>query len=446
MTVSACLWLGLFPLVHFGTYQSLTRDKWLCMLILTGLTLICFLADILMRRVSLPRLLPLLFGAGFLIWTVVSCLFSPFPGAPWWLGTGRREGLATQLCYLALFFMFVFSEVRRTPVLIASGCGVLLFGAIVLMQRSGGNPFGLYPDSYSFENASYFQGTIGNVDMCSGYLVIVCGLCLSALVETMRSLLRPVPPAPAEGLPSGGADSGPQPGGQSGKRSGLRMFLFLLPVLCLSVWLLFTMDVDSGVVALAVLLVWTVIRFLPKKYRIPALVLLLAAALLLAWFWSGETGPVFELHEILHGRARSDFGSGRVGIWNRTLGMLQEEGYLLTGTGADTFAARFSAYQNRYELAHPDTELIPDYYDSPHCEYLAVLVNSGIPALLCFLGLIAAGCFGIPVWRDGVLGYGVQALLSFSVCIVAPVFWVILGLSLARSPGKKLRRAEKPAA
>ena len=290
MTVSACLWLGLFPLVQFGTYQSLTHDKWICMLILAGLTLVCFLTDILMRRVSSPRLLPLLLGAGLLLWTVVSCLASPYPGAPWWIGTGRREGLATQLCYFALFFMFAFSKVRRTPVLIASGCGVLLFAAVVLLQRSGGNPLGLYPDSYSFENASYFQGTIGNVDMCSGYLVIVCGLFLSELVETLRAFFRPVPPSAENGLPAAGASSGPVPEKRSGKLSGWMMPVFLLPLLILSVWLLFTMDVDSGIVALAVLLAWTVVRFLPKKYRLPALVLLLAAVLPTGIFFTSPLG------------------------------------------------------------------------------------------------------------------------------------------------------------
>ena len=66
-----------------------------------------------------------------------------------------------------------------------------------------------------------------------------------------------------------------------------------------------------------------------------------------------------------------------------------------------------------------------------------MIVNCGIPALLCFLVLILAGCFGVSVWKDGVLGYAVQALLSFSVCIVAPMFWVVLGLSLSRTSSPK---------
>ena len=32
-------------------------------------------------------------------------------------------------------------------------------------------------------------------------------------------------------------------------------------------------------------------------------------------------------------------------------------------------------------------------------------------------------------WSAAVLCYAVQALFSFSVCLVAPLFWVLLGLS-----------------
>ena len=50
MTICACLWLGLFPLLQRGTYATLTHDKWIIMLILTGVTLICFLVDLILRR------------------------------------------------------------------------------------------------------------------------------------------------------------------------------------------------------------------------------------------------------------------------------------------------------------------------------------------------------------------------------------------------------------
>ena len=420
MTVSACLWLGLFPLLQFGSFHTITHDKWICMLVLTGLTLAGFLADAVMRRLSRPRLLPLLFCGGLLLWTVLSCLFSPYPGSPWWFGTGRREGLATQLCYLALFFLFSFSKVCKKVVLTAAGCGFLVFFAVVLIQRAGGNPFGLYPEGSGYESAPDFQGTIGNVDMCSAYLVILCGLFLPELVGVLRDLVRK-----ARTVPS------------SPRKSVKQVFYacLLLVSLAAAVYLLFTIHVFSGQLALAVLVAVVLVRLLPKKARFPVLVLLLAAVLLLVWFWPGEEGTeIWELHEILQGRPQYAFGSGRLGVLARTRTMLQTEGRLLLGTGADTFAKRFNAFLMTYEMAHPDEPYLDGYYDSPHCEYLALISNCGIPALLCFLALIVCCCLGRFPWCDSVLGYSVQLLFSFSVCLVAPMFWVVLGLTFT---GKK---------
>ena len=439
MTVSACLWLGLFPLLHFGSFHTITHDKWVCMLILTGLTLAGFLADAARRRLSPPRLLPLLFCGGLLLWTVLSCLFSPYPGSPWWLGTGRRDGLATQLCYLALFFLFSFSKVCKKTVLTAAGYGFLVFFAVVLIQRAGGNPFGLYPEGSGYEFAPDFQGTIGNVDMCSAYLVILCGLFLPELVGVFRSSSRP---SGAEGTVS----------------SSKKIFSFLYACLLLvslaaAVYLLFTIHVFSGQLALAVLVAVVLVRLLPKKARLPVLLLLLAAVLLLVWFWPGaETGDLWELHEILRGRPQYAFGSGRLGVLARTRTMLQTEGRLLLGTGADTFAKRFNAFLITYEMTHPDEPYLDGYYDSPHCEYLALISNCGIPALLCFLALIICCCFGRFPWCNSVLGYSVQLLFSFSVCLVAPMFWVVLGLSAGRAgtfpsrfPSDRSKSKEEPA-
>ena len=411
MTVSACLWLGLFPLLHFGSFHTITQDKWVLMWVLSGVTLACFLADGLSRRLSFPGRLPLLLGAGLLCWMVISCLLSPYPASVWWIGSGRREGLAAQLCYLGLFFLFSFSKIRSRPVLLSAAAGLAVFLAVVLRQRGGGNPFGLYPEDYSYENASYFQGTIGNVDMCSGYLILLCGLFLPALAETVRQFFRP-------------RDQESEP-----RRNTILMACILAAALAADMFLLITINVQAGLLALIVLLIWTPLRFLPKKARPACLLLLLAALLLFVWLGPVSSGPAWELHEILHGRAQPSFGSGRVGIWIWTVRMLRSEGRLSEGTGADTFALRFSRYLQSWYANHPETERMEDYVDTPHCEYLAWAVNFGIPGLLLFLAVMIAGCFGAPAWRGGVLGYAVQAALSFSVCLVAPMFWAVLGLS-----------------
>ena len=157
------------------------------------------------------------------------------------------------------------------------------------------------------------------------------------------------------------------------RRRDLLLACFLSVALAAAVYLLVTIRVASGLLALAVLLVWSALSLMPKKARIPVLILLLAAVLLLVWFWPGSGGPVWELSEILHGKPQFSFGSGRIGVWTRSFDMLRTEGRLLTGTGADTFAARFSAFLTVWELSHPEAEFLTGYYDSPHCEYLALV-------------------------------------------------------------------------
>ena len=432
MTVAACLWLGLFPLMQFGTYSSITKDKWTCMLILTAVTAACFFADMLCRRLSKPRLLPLVAGAALIAWMTVSSLACPYPNNPWWLGAGRREGLATQLCYLGVFFMFLFSRVRRGPVLVCAGAGLCGFAAVVLLQRTGGNPLGLYPKGYSFENAPHFQGTIGNIDMCSGYLLILCGLFFPALVDQVRALFRTFRKTAAPAVPA--QDPGAVPAGRPARTRLLRLLciLALLFLLAACVWLFITMDVRTGLLTLAVLIGWTFVRFLPKKFRVPVLILLIAAVLAFAWYYPGQNSTLYELHEVLHGRARYTFGSGRVGTWIYCAKLLSEGEHLLLGTGPDTFVLRFNNFLNKYFDEHPDAERLKYYYDNPHNDYLALLLNCGIPAVLLFLVLMLGGCFGREVWRDAVLCYGIQLLLSFSICMIAPMFWAVLGIAWSK--------------
>lgn len=439
MTAAACLWLGLFPLLQGGTYASITRDKWSVMLALTAFTLACFLFDLFFSRKQAKErnrgrvfFVSLVLAGLLLFWTVISCLCSRNGPDVWWLGeAARREGLSTQLCYFLLFGCFCFSRVRLKPVLLSAAAGVTVFFIVVILQRAGGNPLGLYPAGRSFSSNPEFQGTIGNIDMDVGYLLLLSGLFLYGL------------PAPLFRR-SGSGSPIPEPDPSRPKWKDLaRNILYpaaLALALLLSVYLIFSMDVQFGIISLAVLLVYTLLRFLPKKARLPVLILLIVLILLVVWFWPDDAahGGIWELHEIFHGRARLSFGSNRLAVWKYSLGLASEN--LLLGGGSGTFAARFNAYISDRGLVIPreqDGVPLPDYFDNPHNEYISQLTDHGLPAILLFTALILLSLFRR---RDGwfpllgpcsaaVLCYAVQAFFSFSVCLVAPMFWVLLGLS-----------------
>ena len=101
MTVAACLWLGLFPLLQCGTYVHITHDKWIFMLALAVATAACFLLDLCLKRAAFSRkaLLPLAAAGALILWTALSCFFGGSGPETWWLGeSARMEGLASQLC------------------------------------------------------------------------------------------------------------------------------------------------------------------------------------------------------------------------------------------------------------------------------------------------------------------------------------------------------------
>ncbi len=432
MTFSACLWLGLFPLLQKGTYSHITYDKWTDMMILFVVSLACFLFDLghkLLIRIKQPqvmekegygirRLLPFFLASALILWTVLSCLVSRSGPDAWWRAeTARYEGLASQLCYFFLFVLFFFSRVRLKPVLLSAAAGLAAFLVVVLLQRAGGNPLGLYPAGRSYGLNPEFQGTIGNIDMCTGWLLLLSGLFLRSFIGTaVKTKQNGFPP-------------------YSLAFSAVSLTGFLM-----SAYLIITMDVQFGMISLGVLCLASMLRFLPANRRIPLLILLIVLALLIVWFWPGQSGGIWELHEIFHGQARLSFGSNRVAVWVYSLRMAREN--LLFGGGSGTFPSRFSRFlaDNGLEIPRKQDGLIlPDYFDNPHNEYIAQLTDHGLPAMLLFMGLLFLAVFHrnqcLSLLRSScsaaVLCYAVQAFFSFSVCLVAPMFWVILGLSFS---------------
>lgn len=156
----------------------------------------------------------------------------------------------------------------------------------------------------------------------------------------------------------------------------------------------------------------------------------------------GKTDQIKEAKAIFKGY--EEFLNGRGYIWSRTLPIIIEN--LLLGTGPDTFLIVFpqDEYVMRSNLGHSFfTQLITN----AHSLYLHMAVQTGIPALLCFLAFVSIYMrkswklyFGKEKYTQlekngiaiflGVIGYLLCGLTFASSVCTTPIFCVLLGTGI----------------
>ncbi len=480
--VLAVLWLGLFPLWQGGSYSHITRDKWVGFLILTGVTVVAAVEMVCVLRATgekrrfrfgAPQGLMLL----YLAWLGLSALFGDWAGnlngekqLTVLMGARRYEGLLTQAGYGLIFLCMSCVLARRAPAVAACAVAVLVNTVLIALQYADMNPLGLFPTGRSIRTNYEFQGTIGNIDMVSGWL------CLA------------LPPLAV--------------GAVRGRGKG--RFALLIAAWA-TVALLLCMEVQSGLLTLALVLAVLVLAALHRPATLPSTALLLGGALMLVtlrlltglpwldgtadivfphafgwrkllpalagvvlialgwglrplWLrWRGlcgrtlallavlgaagvlllvyllpmaAGGGIWELHELLHGRGQDSFGSERLGVWRMTLEMCREHPWL--GTGPDTFYYAFAAHLRE------TGQQLTQRFDNPHNLYLAIAVGSGWPALALFVAVCAASLgrglramrrepFALG-WVLAAAAYLAQGIFTFSICLVTPMFYAVLGL------------------
>lgn len=489
MGLLGAMWLGLFPLWQDMSYAHITRAKWIGALVLCGVTVVvtALLAIALCKRKQLRREMrwhpAQLAAAAYFLWLSLSGCFGSWAGhlndqgqLIVLMGAIRYEGLVTQWCYGLIFAMLSLFPAREKPVLTAASAAMMLFCGVVALQYAGVNVLGLFPAGRSINTNYEFQGTIGNIDMVSGYLCLVTPLLLGAYVTRQKGnwhllvsgtlgaavlwcievqsglitlmflcgllvLLMLRTPAYREGgcVALAGVMAG----------LALRGMLFLpwldsaTPRAVLPVEFTMTAKALAGVIGVAVLLVMAaVFRKHPGK-AVPAVAILclvlaaaIAAVCVVAFAPIPQTaGGLYELHEILNGRPQDTFGSWRLGVWRHSLDMSRESP--IFGTGPDTF---YYAMFNHLQQAGA---VLGENFDNPHNEYVAILSNNGVPALVVYvtlLALVMAGLFRRKEWPL-LLSLGcfvLQGFFSFSICLVTPMFWAVLGMAAARC-GKPLK-------
>lgn len=479
MTALAAMWLALFPFWQDGSYSRITHSKWVGMLVLTGVTVLvcCHVLSGLLRqgdrralRAGAVQNLAVVYFA----LVALSAIFGTWHDflndelelTVLW-GARRYEGLVTQLCYCIIFLCMSLVPPEPDGLLTAAADGLLVYTGMVGLQYLNVNVLGLFPEGRTIYTNYEFQGTIGNIDMVVGYVSLVMPLLLTAFVMRPRGgwlwlasglagvlltlcmevqcgvitlaalifallLLALRRPAlrPRMAVLLGGCLL----------MLGLRMLLALpwldggdAPALRFS-WTAATLLL-TGAVLMALhglLRRWT--KPVSLQAIVIAVTVLAIAGFVLVYLAPIPSGNgLWELQQLLHGRMNDNFGSERIGIWRLTLEMSRKN--LLFGTGPDTFL-----YAMNDHMKQTGQEL-SQIFDTPHNLFLAVLSNNGLPAMLVYMALFAAALalawrrrkqqpFLIPLGMAAGC-YILQGMFTFSLCLVTPMFWAVLGMLTA---------------
>ena len=488
--VLGALWLGLFPLWQDMSYAHITRAKWIGVLVLCGVTVftVAVLALSLQKQCRREmRWHPVqLVAAAYFLWLSLSGCFGSWAGQlnsdgqlMVLMGAIRYEGLVTQCCYGLIFAMMSLFPARKEPVLTAAAAAMMIFCGVVALQYTGMNVLGLFPAGRSINTNYEFQGTIGNIDMVSGYLCLVTPLLLGAyatrekggwhllvsgalgaavlwcievqsglialmfLCGLMVLLMLRFPAYRFRGCVVLAAVMA---------GLALRGMLFLpwldsaTPRAVLPVELTFATRAAIGLVAAAV---FAALALLFKRHpgkAVPAaailcLVLVAAIAVVACVVFlpiPENAGGLYELHESLNGRPQDHFGSWRLGVWRHSLNMSKDSP--IFGTGPDTF------YYAMFNYLQQAGVTLGENFDNPHNEYVAILSNNGIPALAIYVTLLAwvlIALFRRKQWPLAMaIGcFALQGFFSFSICLVTPMFWAVLGMAVARC-GRPLTKSE----
>lgn len=488
MTVLGAIWLGLFPFWQDGSFSRITHSKWIGMLVLTGVTaVVCgrMLAELARRRELRRARLSWLHGAAmaYFLLVALSAVFGTWADFPndsgqltvlW--GARRYEGLYTQLCYAAVFLCMSLVPVHIPRLLDVAGDALIVFCGMTALQYADVNVLGLFPEGRSIHTNYEFQGTIGNIDMVSGYVSLVMPALLTGfavrkqggwswLAAGMMGVLLMLCMEVQSGLIVVGltvlltvllALRRPE--------SRWRAALVLAGTLLLvSVRLLLGLPWLDGSEALIFPYAFTWWKLLPALlalltaaaawllHRHPGRAMrcgmiialtagLIAAVLTAVYFLPVPAGNgLWELQELLHGRPQDIFGSERIGVWRLTLEMSRDS--LLFGTGPDTFL-----YTMDNHLLQTGQTLVQKF-DNPHNMLLAILANNGLPAMLAFL-LLCGGAL-VRGWlrlkKDSLLApllagaacYLAQGMFTFSICLITPMFWAMLGMLTACGSRRK---------
>lgn len=426
------------------------------------------------RELSYTELFALFFG----VVTLISCLFSRFKSTAFWGFDDWYIGGLFQGSLLIVFLIAHWLD-RTRGVLMTSAVACVIVGALLISNRCGDDPLGVYQGMDWFEwNRRNLLATIGNINWVCCYLSVSVPILLFLAwrakgkwrILGMISSFIGIAAIFLQGSEAGIVD--------------VFFYLFILlwfslgdledlygfldvaflPFFFWSLFSVFQVDLISpnniDLMARYYSLAWLIpmalvallklglylaakkgkgLQHLPKVKVILHTIMLFAVGLGVLIFLlcqvSDFVWALFGRREIL--RIMSTWGSNRGGLWQAAFacyGRLDVTEKLF-GVGPDCFAHAFEELQTTVATEGFWTNAV---YANAHNEFLTMIINEGAVGLICYVGIFVAFliCMGKNTGKNrfavlGILvigGYLVNNLFAFQQVLSTPFVFLIMGM------------------
>lgn len=341
----------------------------------------------------------------YFAWLVFSTMFSINVTQSILGNMYRYEGLSTILLYFGLFLIArqqgTISK-KNVDFMLIAGCIVVIYGIL----QSYGLEF--FPRDYIRVNWILPFSTIGNPNFLGTYIVLLLPFAVHLFIVEK-------------------------------KKTGLIIYVILF------FGLLTTMTRGTWIGAFVAVILYYAILFYNRKRittnRKDIIIFGLVTFLCLIIFDISTSGSFFlrllsitlDFGKVLTGADNLEqAGSYRMFIWLKTIELIKLRP--IFGFGLENLHIAFEQYFLKDIIETAGRPLI---IDRAHNEYLHLVVSSGFPALILYLGFISLiirkgvtrlleAPYAIPL-LVAVFGYLVQAFFNISVVSVAPIFWIFLG-------------------
>lgn len=331
------------------------------------------------------------------------------------VGTAHRfEGVFVLLSYLFLFFLsFRYIDRRHySKILLVVVVASVLSSVFGILQHYEWDSFLKYRDASTIRPFSFY----GNANFFGSYLVLLL------LVSTYFYL-------------------------QAKKKWAMYGSLMVASLLFINLVYSDTRSAFIGIFIGLLCLGFLIYKFYPQvKRRMISLILCLLAIFMIInasedfhytqryfTIFEGAKAIAMDTEEANHA------GAGRWIIWKHTLALIPD--YFWIGSGPDTLIHIYPHEEYQKIRNIPDVHV-----DKAHNEYLQIAVTTGVPSLVIYLlfllaivGRSARTVFSrseesienpllFYVLLAAVIGYLAQAFFNISVIMVAPYFWILLGM------------------